>query len=168
MEEAFANNLIKARLKDKLDDIKQKTHDAKKVGREVGTLVKSATPWGVFSLILQINIFVDWAYGIALFLAILKDLLDLFVIGSLPVIGTVIGFLVSISIGFLMLIANFFEKDRTVFQKTLLRYLALGLGTLIEFLFGLNFFPFQTLTCVIIYLMALSARKNKSRVEQAN
>lgn len=165
MEEAFADNLIKARLKDKLDDIKQKAHDAKKIGKEAGTLVKSATPWGALSLASQINIFVDWAYGIAIFIAIFKDLLD-WLFGIIPGVSTVIGFLVSISIGFLMLLANFFEKDRTVFQKTLLRYIALGIGTLIEILYGLNFFPFQTLTCVIIYLMALAARKNKSQVKR--
>ena len=48
------------------------------------------------------NPFIDWLYGIALSLAILKDILDLAMIGSLPGIGSIITAMISITIGFIM------------------------------------------------------------------
>jgi hypothetical protein len=162
-------NLSEARaFHKKLQGMKEKYKDSKKIGKEAATLAKSATPWGALSLLSYINPFVDWIYAIAILLAVLKDILDLTGIGSLPAIGTVVTFIVSISMGFAIFLANVLEKDRTVFQKTIIRYLVLIAGTLAELLFGLNFIPWETAVGLAIYAFALAARKNKKTAEKEN
>jgi len=102
-------------------------------------------------------------YGIAFSLAALKDLLDLIGIGSLPAIGTVITFCVSIAIGFILLFDGVSGSQRKIARRMTRRYLVLIGGTIIEsFLFGLNFFPFEVATVAIIYWMSLVDRKANS------
>ncbi len=99
-------------------------------------------------------------YGTAMILAGLKDLLDLPLIGSLPAIGTVITFCVSIAIAFILMFDGNFGFRRKVARRLTRRFLVLIVGTMIEgFLFGLNFFPFEMFTVLIIYWMALADRK---------
>ncbi len=99
-------------------------------------------------------------YGVAFMLAGLKDLLDLSFIGSLPVIGTAITFCISIAIGFILLFDGVSGFQRKIARRLTRRYLVLIVGTMIEgFLFGLNFFPFEMFTVVIIYWMSLVDRK---------
>jgi len=148
--------------KKKLEEARRKYQDAKKISKETKTLITSATPWGIFSLLSYVNIFGDWLYALAFCAALLKDLSDFIGIGSLPAIGTVITICISIFIGFMMLLANALEKDRTLFQRTIIRYLILVFGTLLEILFGLNFVPWETFMVFIIYLFALAARKNSA------
>ncbi|MFH0969373.1 MAG: hypothetical protein V1804_02600 [Patescibacteria group bacterium] len=147
-----------------LKDLKEKYKDTQKLAKEAKTLAKSVTPWGVFSLLSHINPLIDWIYAFAIFFAILKDILDFAGIGSLPVIGTVITFCVSITIGFAILLANTLEKDRTIFQKTIIRYAIIIVGTLAELLFGLNFVPWETAVALAVYAFALAARKNRETV----
>lgn len=159
---AMARAADKEREKEgKLDEIKRKYHDAKKIGKEAKTLVKSVTPWGFFSLLSHFSLFSDWPYGLAFVVSLFKDMLDIIGIGSLPAIGTIVTLCASIFIGFMMTLANAMEKDRTTFQKTLIRYLILIFGTLVEMLFfGINFAPGQTAMIIIIYCFVLAARKN--------
>ena len=99
-------------------------------------------------------------YGTAMILAGLKDLLDLSFVGSLPVIGTVITFCVSIAIAFILMFDSNYGLQRKVARRLTKRFLVLIAGTMIEgFLFGLNFFPFEMFTVFIIYWMALADRK---------
>ncbi len=99
-------------------------------------------------------------YGTAMILAGLKDLLDLPLIGSLPAIGTVITFCVSIAIAFILMFDGNYGLQRKVARRLTKRFLVLIAGTMIEgFLFGLNFFPFEMFTVFIIYWMALADRK---------
>lgn len=153
------------RVRNKYEEIKEKARDTKKIGKEMKTLAKkSVTPFGFLSLLSNSNILYDWTYALAFIMAFLKDISDWFIIGSFPLIGTTITILTSIFIGFMMLLANFLEGDRSVFQKTLMRYIALGIGTIIEFIFALNFFPWQLFTVAFIFFMALAARENQKRV----
>lgn len=149
-----------------VQDLKEKYKDTQKIAKEAKTLARSVTPWGVFSLLSQVNPFVDWIYFIAILSAVLKDILDFTGIGSLPAIGTVITFCVSTVIGFSILLANSLEKDRTIFQKTVIRYFILITGTLAEIIFGLNFIPWETVIALAIYFFALAARKNRSSEEK--
>lgn len=103
-------------------------------------------------------------YGIAFSLALLKDILDLAFIGSLPAIGTVVTFCVSIAIGFVLIFDGISVSQRRVARRMTRRFLILIAGTLAEgILFGLNFFPIETITVAIIYWMALVDRKAEAR-----
>ena len=101
-------------------------------------------------------------YGIAFSLAALKDLLDL-AIGIIPGVVTVIGFCISIAIGFTLLfdgISSSQRKAARIKARMIRRYLVLIAGTMVEsFLVGLNYFPFELLTVAIIYWMSLVDRK---------
>lgn len=158
-------------IKEKIEDAREKYHDAKKLGSQAKTLVKSATPWGFFSLLSEINILTDWTYFAALMAAMVKDLLDFVGIGSLPAIGTVITFCSAIFIMFMMILGNMMheEHDRTVFQsyilnKWIVKWIILLITTIVELLFGANFLPIQTIGVLIIWSFALAARKSRRGV----
>jgi len=106
-----------------------------------------------------------FVYGLAMALAFLKDLLDLAFIGSLPAVGTVITFCVSIAIGFVLLFDGISMSQRRVARRLTKKFLILIAGTIVEgVLFGLNFFPFEMITVAIIYWMALMDRKGSKRL----
>ena len=103
----------------------------------------------------------DWLYIVALFLALFKDLLHLSVLGSLPAIGTVVTFIISISIGFILLATGALSKSHQLYKNFMFRIFLLGVGTLVEaFLFGLNLIPIQTITLILIYINVIFERKN--------
>jgi hypothetical protein len=84
----------------------------------------------------------------ALMVALLKDLLDLVLIGSLPGVGTVVTFVFSLLI-FLLLLLSGSSKKYSTSKKSMI----LLAGTLTEgMLFGLNFLPIETLTVLAIYI----------------
>lgn len=88
-----------------------------------------------------------FSYMPALLIALMKDLLDLTFIGSLPGIGTVVTFCFSILIFFLLMLAGS-GQNYTLAKKGLL----LLVGTVAEgILFGLNFLPIETMTVFLIY-----------------
>lgn len=113
------------------------------------------------SLLAYIDPFLDWLFGIALAMAILKDILDLIGVGSLPGIGTVVTLIVSGTIGFIMLITGSSGK-RGVARSFLKRYGTLVAGTFVELLFGVDFFPIETAMVIIIYVMTLKERRKSS------
>lgn len=123
------------------------------------TLASAATPAGYFALLSQVSIFNDMPYIIAFGAAILKDALDLAFIGSLPGIGTVLTICASILIFFMMLLSGSGKKKKMA-QGMIKKGLALLGGTIFEMIgFGLNFFPMQTATVLLVYLMELADRK---------
>lgn len=129
---------------------------------------KSLTPWGFFSLLFQANIISDWMYGLALFAAILKDILDLIEFAGFTYIIVVVATLcISIFIGFMMILGgilggeapkNSFSNTRAE-RKIIRSWLVLLGGTTAELVFGINIIPIETLTVLIVYTFALQDRK---------
>ncbi len=111
---------------------------------------------GPVALAKYIDPFIDWLFGIALALALLKDILDLIGIGSFPAIGTIITFIVSTSIGFIMLVTGSFFTARRARRVAIL----IG-GTLAESLFGINFLPMETIIVILIFKSTLEGRRLK-------
>lgn len=155
------------RYKERIEDFREKLHDAKRLGSQAKTLVKSATPWGFFSLLSEINILTDWTYFAALIAALFKDILDFIGVGSLPAIGTVVTFCASIFIMFMLILGNTMHKehDRTIFQSYILkRWGVLLVVTIIELFFGANFLPIETIGVLLIWSFALAERKSRKNV----
>jgi len=106
-------------------------------------------------------------YGLAMSLALFKDILDFAFIGSLPAIGTVVTFCVSMAIGSILFFGGISASRRKVARKMTRRFLILIAGTLAEgVFFGLNFLPVETLTVLIIYWMELTDRKADNRANK--
>lgn len=94
-----------------------------------------------------------FSYSPVFMLALLKDLLDLTGIGSLPVIGTIVTFCISLLIFllFFLIKANTKLLDTRFFMRM---GVTLLLGSAVEgFAFGLNFLPIETITMFIIFFM---------------
>lgn len=112
-----------------------------------------------------LNPFIDWLYGIALSAALLKDILDLVALGSLPGIGTVITLMATITIWAVMIITgNAFHAYKK--RRLIIRYGVLIVGTLIEMVFGLDFIPVETAMVVYIYVSVLQDRREATMAEQ--
>lgn len=94
-----------------------------------------------------------FSYAHIFIIALLKDLLDLTGIGSLPGIGTVVTFCFALLIFLLLLFAK--TNRKLIDSRFVLRMgIILLLGSMTEgFAFGLNFLPIETLTIFIIYFM---------------
>jgi len=115
-----------------------------------------------------VSLLTDWPYFFAGMFALLKDLLDLVGLGSLPVIGTVITVLVSGGIAFFIFLTGASERNQKTAKKLagrwkkkmLQKIVILVAGTIIEgFLFGLNFLPIETLTVIFIYSLTIRERR---------
>lgn len=119
-----------------------------------------------FSIWKYFDPFIDWLYGIALSAALLKDILDLVAIGSLPGIGTVITLMATITIWAVMIITGSAFKAIKK-RRLVMRYGVLAAGTLIEILFGLNFVPVETAMVVYIFVSALEDRRDAKEKSDA-
>lgn len=86
--------------------------------------------------------------------AVFKDFgLDLAIIGTLPVIGTIISFICAVLIFIFVILA---KKNSSVADMGFIikRLLIVLVSFVIEgFAFGINFFPFEVATVAIIYFM---------------
>ena len=135
--------------------------------KQAANLAKNATPWGMLSLLGEFKLFADWMYGLALFAAIFKDLLDLIeATGVLYVVVIVATFCVSIFIAMMMILGSSSNGGHGRKQQKMIRsYLILLGGTTVEIVFGLNFLPVETLTVLIIYALLLSDRKQNKQSE---
>lgn len=133
----------------------------KKQVQTMGTLkglAKTATPWGLFSLMRQGNIFKDWPYALALIAAVLKDIFDLMeVTGVGYALVIVFTFLCSIFIAMMMLLGG--GSGARHQQKIIRSWLVLLSGTTAELIFGIDLLPIETLTVIIIYFLLLADRK---------
>jgi|WetSurMetagenome_2_1015567.scaffolds.fasta_scaffold55702_2 hypothetical protein len=139
---------------------------AKNVKKDAQNLVKSATPWGALGFLMQASPVSDWMYGLALIAAIFKDILDIVEFtGIFYIIVIITTFLVSIFIAMMMLLGSFSNGYGKRNQKIIRSWLILLSGTAAEMLFGINILPIETLTVLIIYALALSARKQAKKNE---
>ena len=135
--------------------------------RNAKDMVESATPWGMMSLITQINILADWPYALALAAAMLKDILDFSeATGIGYVIVIVFTFLCSIWIAMMMLLANGSAGRRQ--QKNIRSWLILLSGTTMKLIFGIDILPIETITVLIIYTLFLIDKKQSAKDELAN
>lgn len=101
-----------------------------------------------------------FSYMPAFAVALLKDLLDLVLIGSLPGIGTIITVCFSLLIFFLLML-NGSGKKYSLTKKSLL----LAGGAIVEgIFFGLNFLPIETMTVFLIYHGDKKASKHEAVV----
>ncbi len=95
------------------------------------------------------------------FLALLKDLLDLVFIGSLPGIGTIITLCFT---GLIWMLLTLFDHSGGKGNKQVARGIVIILFGLVEAIgFGLNFLPIETLIVVVLYQMAKSAWKKEEK-----
>lgn len=104
-------------------------------------------------------------YGGLAMIALLKDLLDLALVGSLPGIGTV----VTACFGFLIwMLMTLFDRSGGKSNNKTARSLVLLFASLVEAIgFGLNFLPIETLTVLALYMMARTAwKKDEARAKE--
>ncbi|MFA6973951.1 MAG: hypothetical protein WC238_04430 [Parcubacteria group bacterium] len=113
------------------------------------------------ALFSYVNPFMDWLFGIAIILAILKDILDFVGVGSLPGIGTVITLIVSLSIAFVMLLTGSASKIKI--SKTGRKFMVLIGGTIVEMIFGIDFAPIETTMAVYIFYSTLKSRQEAAQ-----
>ncbi len=105
-------------------------------------------------------------YSGVLVIALLKDLLDLAFIGSLPGIGTVITMCFTILIWLLL---TAFDRSGGQQNIKMTRSIILIAIAIVEGIgFGLNFLPIQTLTIVLLYQMARRAWKKAQEEKNKN
>lgn len=109
--------------------------------------------------------------GIALTVALLKDILDFVGIGSLPAIGTAITIVASIVIAAAMFIPAMdsgvkagprAQKQLKNNLYELRRIAALLGGTGVEMIFGIDFLPVETLMVIYLYHSILQERKKRA------
>jgi hypothetical protein len=153
-EEDRQKNLNQAQRKSNLQN---KTDQAK-------NLAKTATPMGALKLMSQVQV-TDVLFVIPVSAAVLKDVSDVVIIGSLPGLGTVVSICCSITIGLFTITlggggakkkAKGFINGPTKIVLTLIG------GTLVEMLPGVNFVPTETVTAVVVYMMVLSQRRDSA------
>jgi hypothetical protein len=121
------------------------------------------------SLIKYFDPFMDWLFGIALCLALFKDISDFVGLGSLPVIGTLVTFGVSFIIGMIMFITGSGGKVKStkrIIKSLAKRYGTLVAGTGVEMFFGLNFFPIETLVVAVVFYLTLRERMLADKEEK--
>jgi len=98
-------------------------------------------------------------------IALLKDILDLAGIGSLPGIGTIVTLCFTF---FIWMLLTLFDHSGGKSSKKAARGLVLVSIGLVEGIgFGLNFLPIETITVVLLYIMAKrAATKEEKRLAQ--
>jgi hypothetical protein len=104
----------------------------------------------------------DWLYGIALTLAIFKDLLDAV---SLGILGLITTFFISFIIWMIMFLTGSGLK-RKVAKYVIRRYGALIIASLFEMLLGVNILPGTTLMVVIVFYLTLQERRAAAMEEK--
>ena len=149
------DNLDEARSASKNSSVK----DTSNLAKDISAM---KTPMGALSLTKQINLLADAPYVAAIGAALLKDILDEVMIGSLPGLGTVLTICCSIFIGMMMLLVSGTGKRKNA-SSAMKKIATLVGGTIVEIIPGINFIPIETATVIFIYFMVLSERKNSSR-----
>lgn len=134
--------------------LNNKANQAKNLG-------KAMTPMGALSLFSQIEI-TDVIFIIPISAALLKDISDILLIGSLPGLGTALSVCAAITIGLfsILLGASGARKKMKGFLSGSMKKLGtLTIGTIFEFVMGWNFLPWETVTAFTVYFLVLVERK---------
>jgi len=158
----------KARTTLKKNNTGKNKGQAKNTINDAKNLAKNATPWGILSLLGEFKLFSDWMYGLALFAAVFKDILDLIeATGVLYIVVIVATFCVSIFIAMMMILGSVSSGHGRKQHKIIRSWLILLGGTTAEIIFGVNFLRIETLTVLIIYALLLSDRKQNKQTHKA-
>ncbi|EKE19355.1 MAG: hypothetical protein ACD_9C00042G0002 [uncultured bacterium] len=153
------DRLTEAREKDNsIDGDKNNLGKSRNTATGIRSYAEDLNPRRTASLLQQMNFFKDLPFFAAFGAAILKDFLDLIGIGSLPAIGTVITICASLFIGAMLFLEGVGGRKKAVAKRWIRRFGVLGLGTIIEFAFGINFLPVETLMVFLLYTMTLKDR----------
>lgn len=130
------------------------------IGEKMKELSTLAKPMKALSIVLEIEPLKDWVYFLALTGAILKDFLDILegviVLHGLLVVAT---FCISIFIALMMILANALEEQKTTGRIMMKKWLVLFGATTGELIIGVDFLPIETMAVIVIYALALLARK---------
>lgn len=110
--------------------------------------------------------FTDWIFGIALMVAMLKDLLDLAQIGSLPGIGTLFTFFASTIIFLSLYLAGSSSKGKNKAKNIMKKYGTVLVGSLMEVIFGINFVPIETCIVILAFYFTLKERQEAETEQQ--
>lgn len=137
----------------------QRTRRIINAGRNIKQLLSDVGLWK------YTEPFVDWLFGIALMVAMLKDLLDLAQIGSLPGIGTLFTFFASCIIFFSLYLAGSSSKGKAKAKGILKKYGTVAMGSLMEVIYGINFVPIETCMVILIFFFTLQERR-EAEIEQ--
>jgi hypothetical protein len=98
--------------------------------------------------------------GMAIAVALLKDISDYVGLGSIPLIGTALTLMATIFIAAAMYLAGAKgQKKNKMFFKRALAYIG---GTGAEFIFGLDFLPIETAMVGYLYYLLLKERSSKN------
>jgi len=145
----------------------------KKSAQNVKKNIKAAA--NAVSLMAYLEPFTDWLFGIALILAIIKDIFDLinnaliaaFGIG-IPLI-VVFTAIVSLAIGFIMLLTGSSGKRKTakkIAQGLFKRFLLLVGASSVEAVPAISLLPFESLIVIIIFWLTLVERKKNAEAQK--
>jgi hypothetical protein len=126
-------------------------------------IAKAVTPMGFLSLLTKVSIFKDIPLACAFGFAILKDILDL-ALGFTVILPAILSILCSIFIFMMMLLSGGINK--TKMARNILKGSVLIGGSIIDSLPGIDFFPFETITVLIVYLLILSERASAERIKE--
>jgi hypothetical protein len=107
----------------------------------------------------------DVFFVVAIMAAMLKDISDYVAIGSLPLIGTALTLMASITIIVGMLVSGSYKsrKKNKALKGSIKKWMILGGGTLMEIVFGINFLPMETITALLTFGLTLMER---ARIKQ--
>lgn len=114
------------------------------------------------SLMKYFDPFMDWMYGIALCLAIFKDLLDMV---SLGMFGLFTTFFISFVIWAIMFLTGSGMKKKMA-KAVIKRYGTLIIGSLFEMLLGINILPVATLMVIVVFYLTLKERMLADKEEK--
>ena len=137
------------------ENIGSKIHEAAKTVKD---LAEVATPMGALSLLKQIDLLNDMPYVAAGVAALAKDLIDIATFETV-VLPILFSFLCSIFIYMMLMLvgANGKKKQANAIFKKIGYLVGGGIFSAIP---GLDIFPFETATVVVLYFMELSERRN--------
>ena len=124
-------------------------------------LAEVASPMGALSLLKQVHFFADMPYVAAMGAALLKDLLDIVTFETI-VLPIVFSALCTIFIFMMMLLAG--SGGRKKAANSILKKGALLVGGgVADAIPGIDFFPIETITVMMVYVMELIERKNAAK-----
>jgi len=121
--------------------------------------IKNISPTNLASLLAYVELF-DVLFVFVLIFAILKDLADMF-ISLIPLIGFVLSLFISVFCAIFIFLIMFF-LGAGANKKLAKRLVIIFVGTLVDTVPLISFFPIETAVVIITFFMILKERKEKA------